>query len=57
MATTQVLEIRDAGPLDVDDEAITFEDEFDADLTPAACLADPWVTYVPTRFPCEDWNA
>ncbi|MED7950317.1 MULTISPECIES: SflA family class IV lanthipeptide [unclassified Streptomyces] len=46
------LDIRDAGLLDIDDETITFEDEFDADLAPVACLADPWVTYVPTRFEC-----
>ncbi|MFG2907495.1 SflA family class IV lanthipeptide [Kitasatospora sp. NPDC048286] len=46
-------DIRDAGPLEIDEDAILFEDEFDADLTPVACLADPWVTYVPTRFPCE----
>ncbi|MEU1424774.1 MULTISPECIES: SflA family class IV lanthipeptide [unclassified Kitasatospora] len=47
-----VLDIRDAGLLDIDDEVIAFEDEFDADLAPAACLADPFVTYVPTRFDC-----
>ncbi|WP_199807811.1 SflA family class IV lanthipeptide [Streptomyces sp. NRRL S-350] len=48
-----VTDIRDAGLLDIDEDAIVFEDEFDADLAPVACLADPWVTYVPTRFPCE----
>ncbi|MER6396639.1 SflA family class IV lanthipeptide [Kitasatospora sp. NPDC059973] len=47
-----VLDIRDAGLLDIDDEVIAFEDEFDADLAPAACLDDPFVTYVPTRFDC-----
>ncbi|MGW7583490.1 SflA family class IV lanthipeptide [Kitasatospora sp. NPDC054768] len=46
-------DVRDAGLLDIDEDAIVFEDELDADLTPVACLADPWVTYVPTRFPCE----
>ncbi|RKT20121.1 hypothetical protein BX285_4602 [Streptomyces sp. 1114.5] len=48
-----VADIRDAGLLDIDEDTIVFEDEFDADLAPVACLADPWVTYVPTRFPCE----
>jgi hypothetical protein len=50
--TASILEIRDAGLLDVDEEGIAFEDEFDADLAPAACLDDPFVTWVPTRFPC-----
>ncbi|MFD4400516.1 SflA family class IV lanthipeptide [Kitasatospora sp. NPDC058397] len=47
-----VTEIRDAGLLDIDEDVIVFEDEHDADLAPVACLADPWVTYVPTRFDC-----
>ncbi|WP_316528566.1 SflA family class IV lanthipeptide [Kitasatospora brasiliensis] len=46
-------DVRDAGPLEIDEDAIVFEDTFDVDLAPVACLADPWVTYVPTRFPCE----
>ncbi|GAA3040360.1 hypothetical protein GCM10010519_75350 [Streptomyces lactacystinicus] len=46
-------DIRDAGLLDIDEDAIVFEDEFDADLTPVACIDDVWVTYVPTSFPCE----
>ncbi|GAA1222622.1 hypothetical protein GCM10009665_11080 [Kitasatospora nipponensis] len=53
-----VLDVRDAGTIDIDDEVIAFEDEFDADLAPAACLADPYVTYVPTRnvFYCNGDN-
>ncbi|MDH6142106.1 MULTISPECIES: SflA family class IV lanthipeptide [Kitasatospora] len=51
--TTQVLDIRDAGPLDINDDLIAFEDELDAALTPAACLRDPYVTWVPTHFPCN----
>ncbi|MER7580579.1 SflA family class IV lanthipeptide [Kitasatospora sp. NPDC097691] len=50
-----VTDIRDAGPLDIDEDAIAFEDALDADLTPVACPADPWVTYVPTRFPSQDF--
>ncbi|MEU3563903.1 MULTISPECIES: SflA family class IV lanthipeptide [unclassified Kitasatospora] len=46
-------DIRDAGLLDIDEDAIVFEDELDADLTPVACIDDVWVTYVPTSFPCE----
>jgi hypothetical protein len=51
LMTTQVLDIRDAGPLDIDDDLIAFEDELDPDLTPAACLARPYVTWVPLRVP------
>ncbi|MFF2659945.1 SflA family class IV lanthipeptide [Kitasatospora sp. NPDC058032] len=50
--SAQVLEIRDAGLLEIDEDTIAFEDEFDADLAPVACIDDPWVTYVPTRFEC-----
>ncbi|MFD7904079.1 SflA family class IV lanthipeptide [Kitasatospora sp. NPDC057904] len=50
--TASMLEIHDAGLLEIDEAGIVFEDEFDADLAPAACLADPFVTWVPTRFPC-----
>ncbi|MGW4897398.1 SflA family class IV lanthipeptide [Kitasatospora sp. NPDC004240] len=45
-------EIRDAGPLVVDEEAITFEDDDRADHDATACLADPWVTAT-TRFACD----
>ncbi|MEV6974068.1 SflA family class IV lanthipeptide [Kitasatospora sp. NPDC093806] len=50
--SAQVLDIRDAGLLDIDDEIIAFEDELDADLAPVACIDDVWVTYVPTQYEC-----
>ncbi|MEU3027730.1 SflA family class IV lanthipeptide [Streptomyces incarnatus] len=43
---------RDAGPLEIDDEAIAFEDDDRGDREPTACLADPWVTAT-TRFSCD----
>ncbi|GAB1333020.1 SflA family class IV lanthipeptide [Streptomyces sp. NPDC093260] len=43
---------RDAGPLEIDDEAIVFEDDDRGDREPTACLADPWVTAT-TRFACD----
>ncbi|MDJ0384210.1 SflA family class IV lanthipeptide [Streptomyces sp. G-G2] len=46
-------EVRDAGPLEVDEESIVFEDDDRSDLEPTACLADPWVTAT-TRFACEN---
>ncbi|MCC9308281.1 SflA family class IV lanthipeptide [Kitasatospora sp. RB6PN24] len=49
--TTQALEIRDAGPLDIDDDLIAFEDELDAELAPAACLPRPYPTWVPSHSP------
>jgi hypothetical protein len=33
-----VLEIRDAGPLELDDEMIEFEDDFDDPRDPQACF-------------------
>ncbi|GAA1174076.1 hypothetical protein F4556_002704 [Kitasatospora gansuensis] len=45
-------ELRDAGPLELDDEVIVFEDDDRSDLEHTACLADPWVTAT-TRFACE----
>ncbi|WP_195911411.1 SflA family class IV lanthipeptide [Streptomyces kaniharaensis] len=45
-------EIRDAGPLVVDDEAIAFEDDDRSDHDATACLAGPWVTAT-TRFACD----
>ena len=45
-----VLDVRDAGPLEVEDEVIAFEDELDADLSPQACLKDPYLTYTPTHI-------
>ncbi|MFF4713082.1 SflA family class IV lanthipeptide [Streptomyces eurythermus] len=44
--------IRDAGPLEIDDESIAFEDDDHGDREPTACLADPWVTAT-TRFACD----
>ncbi|MEU3461027.1 SflA family class IV lanthipeptide [Streptomyces sp. NPDC006733] len=48
------LDIRDAGPLDLEAEveAIDFEDELDPGRGAEACLADPWVTAT-TRFSCD----
>ncbi|GAA5053942.1 SflA family class IV lanthipeptide [Streptomyces sp. SID10815] len=43
---------RDAGPLEIDDEAIVFEDDDRGDREPSACLADPWVTAT-TRLGCD----
>ncbi|MER7673377.1 SflA family class IV lanthipeptide [Kitasatospora sp. NPDC058162] len=52
MPGTMIEEIRDAGPLLVDDETIAFEDDDRADREATACLADPWVTAT-TRFACD----
>ncbi|GGZ70455.1 SflA family class IV lanthipeptide [Streptomyces subrutilus] len=46
------LQIRDAGPLDLEDEPIAFEDDVDPGRRVEACLADPWVTAT-TRFACD----
>ncbi|MCZ0982639.1 SflA family class IV lanthipeptide [Streptomyces diastatochromogenes] len=43
---------RDAGPLEIDDEAIAFEDDDRSDREYSACLSDPWVTAT-TRFACD----
>jgi hypothetical protein len=45
--TARLLDIRDAGPMDIDDDVIAFEDEFDAELAPATCLPRPYPTWVP----------
>lgn len=55
--TTALLEtvaedVRDAGPIDLDDLAVGFEDAADADREHTACLADPWVTAT-TRVACD----
>ncbi|MEU9079534.1 SflA family class IV lanthipeptide [Kitasatospora sp. NPDC004745] len=52
MPAAMIEEIRDAGPLVLDDEAIVFEDDHNADHDATACLADPWVTAT-TRFACD----
>ncbi|MFG3052608.1 SflA family class IV lanthipeptide [Kitasatospora sp. NPDC048239] len=52
MPVLMIEEIRDAGPLVVDDEAIVFEDDDRNDHDATACLADPWVTAT-TRFACD----
>ncbi|MEU5919695.1 SflA family class IV lanthipeptide [Streptomyces sp. NPDC047141] len=44
--------IRDAGALEIDDDAIAFEDDDRGDREHTACLADPWVTAT-TRFACD----
>ncbi|MGW3561039.1 SflA family class IV lanthipeptide [Streptomyces sp. NPDC000963] len=44
--------LRDAGPLEIDDETIVFEDDDRGEREHAACLADPWVTAT-TRFACD----
>ncbi|MER5727901.1 SflA family class IV lanthipeptide [Streptomyces sp. NPDC002138] len=49
----EFLDLLDAGPLLVDDEAIAFEDDDRSDREHTACLADPWVTAT-TRFACEN---
>ncbi|MCM2422985.1 SflA family class IV lanthipeptide [Streptomyces sp. RKAG293] len=46
------LDIRDAGPLDVEAEGIAFEDDLHPGRGAEACLADPWVTAT-TRFACD----
>ena len=48
----QELTVRDAGALDVEDELIAFEDEFDAVRGFEACLADPFPTAT-TRVGCD----
>ncbi|MCG6497719.1 SflA family class IV lanthipeptide [Kitasatospora sp. A2-31] len=45
-------EVRDAGPLAIDDEAIVFEDDDRGDHDATACLADPWVTAT-THYACD----
>ncbi|MEV4615727.1 SflA family class IV lanthipeptide [Kitasatospora sp. NPDC049258] len=52
MELPKVDEFRDAGPLELDDEVIVFEDDDRSDREHTACLADPWVTAT-TRFACE----
>ncbi|SEB97883.1 SflA family class IV lanthipeptide [Streptomyces sp. TLI_105] len=55
VAVPELLEvdgIRDVGPLEIDDEAIAFEDDDRSDREHMACLADPWVTAT-TRFACD----
>ncbi|RKE17750.1 SflA family class IV lanthipeptide [Streptomyces sp. TLI_171] len=52
MPVATLAEIRDAGPLVVDDETLLFEDDDRAELDPTACLADPWVTAT-TRIACD----
>ncbi|MDH6143677.1 MULTISPECIES: SflA family class IV lanthipeptide [Kitasatospora] len=51
--TTLALDIRDAGMLDIDDEVIAFEDDFDAELAPAACWRGP-LTFIPVHVPGDD---
>jgi hypothetical protein len=46
------LELPDAGPLDIEDEMICFEDDLDPERGAEACLADPWVTAT-TRIACD----
>ncbi|KAA6215623.1 hypothetical protein ACVW0K_000079 [Streptomyces filamentosus] len=46
------LDFRDAGPLEIDDAALAFEDDDRADREYTACLSDPWVTAT-TRFACD----
>ncbi|MFI5528427.1 SflA family class IV lanthipeptide [Kitasatospora sp. NPDC051853] len=55
MSTAVITEIRDAGPLLVDDEFLAFEDDDRSDHEATACLAEPWVTAT-TRVGC-DWNS
>ncbi|MET9931292.1 MULTISPECIES: SflA family class IV lanthipeptide [unclassified Streptomyces] len=45
-------ELRDAGPLEIDDEMIVFEDDDRGGREHTPCLADPWVTAT-TRFACD----
>ncbi|MEV7602152.1 SflA family class IV lanthipeptide [Kitasatospora sp. NPDC089797] len=52
MPATMTEEIRDAGPLLIDDETVRFEDDDHGDREATACLADPWVTAT-TRFACD----
>ncbi|GCE00133.1 SflA family class IV lanthipeptide [Embleya hyalina] len=49
------VEIRDAGPLDVEveEELVEFEDETNPERRIESCLAEPWVTAT-TRVGC-DW--
>ncbi|MFF9002955.1 SflA family class IV lanthipeptide [Streptomyces achromogenes] len=44
-------ELRDADSLEIDDEAILFEDDDRGDREPVACLAAPWVAAA--RFACD----
>lgn len=48
----EAVRFRDAGPLEIDDENIAFEDDDRSDREHTACLSDPWVTAT-TRFSCE----
>ncbi|MFF0295316.1 SflA family class IV lanthipeptide [Kitasatospora sp. NPDC004615] len=52
MPVATLTEIRDAGPLLVDDDSLLFEDDDRADHDPTACLVDPWVTAT-TRIACD----
>ncbi|MGC0416054.1 SflA family class IV lanthipeptide [Embleya sp. AB8] len=53
MSPVQV-EIRDAGPLDVEveEEFVIFEDETDPERRIEACLPEPWPTAT-TRVGCD----
>ena len=44
--------VRDAGPLDVEEETFAFEDEYDVAGAFEACLQDPFPTAT-TRVACD----
>ncbi|MFE9118784.1 SflA family class IV lanthipeptide [Streptomyces sp. NPDC007172] len=46
------LQIREAEPLDMEEQLIEFEDDADAGRRIEACLADPWPTAT-TRVACD----
>lgn len=46
------MQVRDAGPLDVEDQMVSFEDEFSPGRGHEACLAEPFVTAT-TRVACD----
>ncbi|MEU9098393.1 SflA family class IV lanthipeptide [Streptomyces sp. NPDC048361] len=46
------LQIREAGPLDLEEQLIEFEDDVDPGRRIEACLADPWPTAT-TRVACD----
>ncbi|MCX5384515.1 SflA family class IV lanthipeptide [Streptomyces sp. NBC_00083] len=46
------LQIREAGPLDLEEQLIEFEDDVDPGRRVEACLADPWPTAT-TRVACD----
>ncbi|CAM5270139.1 SflA family class IV lanthipeptide [Streptomyces xanthochromogenes] len=46
------LQIREAGPLDIEEQLIEFEDDVDTARRIEACLADPWPTAT-TRVACD----